>query len=540
MPGGLNAKTIGYFALALLALFFVAMPHLRYEALSSSFFDLGIFATNFWNIAREPARAFVGHVQPLTLPYGMIYSVLPAQLGAHAIIAAQTAALIGSVAVIWRAFGAWAGAAMLLYFPLWTNALFDFHFDHLTVPILAAYFVACEKRRYLIAGLAALSLVLVKEPFALMTSAAGLHLAWLVFARRKEGHAARLLVLAALAFVFGLAWFFAVTHWVMPYFGDAGRGVLDSSAFSWLGSGLTEIVGSIVTRPDIVIAEILGNPQKLLYVLLIFGPFLFIPLLRPAPLIVAAPILSISLLSRDANYYSHAAHYTAGLIVPIIVAFHQGLPVARRIVEFVLRRLAPCHFLGTPQTSAATLLGVALATAILFWHWAYAPSPIGRLFWSDRVWAYSWRAYVPTERDGVIKAAINEHIPTDPAVSVSSQNTLNWGLLPNRDFYLPFPFGLDEPHLVPDLESKSIPGLLQFARSGEANPMPPVPVEADYAIIDRQRPYFLGDKGCGWIESSCTFPTLESGFLSAVETAYDKFEVVFEYDGFAILRRPTP
>ena len=49
------------------------------------------------------------------------------------------------------------------------------------------------------------------------------------------------------------------------------------------------------------------------------------------------------------------------------------------------------------------LFYVLLFGWILFGHIMMSPSPISRLFWSDKVWSYSWRAYVPTERDAMMK-----------------------------------------------------------------------------------------------------------------------------------------
>jgi len=68
-----------------------------------------------------------------------------------------------------------------------------------------------------------------------------------------------------------------------------------------------------------------------------------------------------------------------------------------------------------------------------------SPSPISRLFWTDKVWSYSWQAYVPTQRDAMMKAAMERYIPADPQVSVMTQNTVNWSHLAHREVYLYFP-----------------------------------------------------------------------------------------------------
>lgn len=82
---------------------------------------------------------------------------------------------------------------------------------------------------------------------------------------------------------------------------------------------------------------------------------------------------------------------------------------------------------------------VLLALWILAGHVIPSPSAISRLFWSDKVWSYSWRAYVPTEREAMMKVAMLKYIPADPDVSVTTQNTVNWYYLADRKVYAPFP-----------------------------------------------------------------------------------------------------
>lgn len=522
----------------------------RYQALSSNFFDLGIFLNSHFNLVPEWQRAFYGHMQPLMLIWGPIYHTLSVAWAPLALVGAQALVLLGSVVAIWRVFGTWPGLAMLLYYPLWVNALFDFHFDHLAIPLLAAYFIGCERQRYAMATLAAALLVLVKEPFALQTLACGLYFGWLAISPRHRGYHRRLIILAMLLVVWGAVWFYGVTHWVLPYFTDGMRGGLDAGAFSWLGKSLTEIMWTMASRPGWILSEILGTPGKLVYLAVIFGLLAFIPLLRPAALIVALPLLAIAMLSRLDNYYDYATHYTAGVIVPVIVAFRDGSPVARRwFVGFWLWLERVIDPSGRSQGYARGLAGsfkpwapdkvfsVLLASWLVAGHWALASSPISRLFWSDKVWSYSWRAYVPDERTAMIKGALLTYVPADPAVAVTTQNSLNWGHLAHRQVYLPFPLGVVEPHAVMDWSNRNVAGLWRYIRTGERPPAIFHERYADYVVLDLKRPYFMVDKGCQWIFGVCQDFAMERVFLEAVALARDNYDTLFEEDGFLILRR---
>lgn len=523
----------------------------RYLALSSNVADLGFFLNNFANIDSQWQRAFYGHVQPLMLPWGAGYQALPASIAPLALVMFQALALLSSVVAIWRVFGTWTGVAMLLYYPMWANALFDFHFDHLAVPLLAAFFIACERKKFRWATFAAASLVLIKEPFALQTIACGLYFSWLAFHLRGKGISARLLSFGILLVLWGASWFYGATYWVLPYFGADDHVTLAPVAFSWLGSSLSEMTWALIFQLDKVIIEIIGTPGKLAYLAVVFGLLAFIPLLRPAALIVALPLLMIAMLSRLDNYYDYANHYTAGLIVPAIIAFKDGLPVARRYCEAIslwaVSKLEKLSIRSTKSTkkirtfivakNGTQLFNFLLIIYLFVGHWALASSPISRLFWSDKVWSYSWRSYAPTERDTMIKAAILEHVPSNPDVIVSTQNTLNWGHLASREVYLPFPLGVGEPIKVITWSNRNWRALLHFIRTGNKSKVTSYERYADYVLLDFKRPYFVIDKGCAWIFGTCQDKSVERSFLEKVIFTRTHYSIVFEQDGFVIFHK---
>lgn len=540
----------------------------RYLALSSNVADLGFFSTNLVNVSVEWPRAFYGHAQPLMLLWGAAYQALPADIAPVILVGFQAVLLLGSVAAIWWKFGVWPGVAILLYYPLWANALFDFHFDHIVVPLLAVFFIACEMRQFGWATLAAASLVLVKEPFALQTMACGAYFLWLAPRLRGEGYSTRLLMLGLGLIFLGGAAFYALTQWLIPYFsGETDRFALASGAFSWLGGGLAEIIWTLIAKPDFVLAEVIGTPGKLVYLAVVFGLLACVPLLRPAALIVALPLLMIAMLSRVENYYGYANQYTAGVIVPAIVAFRDGLPIARRYFDAIwawVQRASSGYvklsdsrvnrndkggqLYGTGNTGydrsylkrlfarKELVFSGLLVAWLVAGHWALSSSPISRLFWSDKVWSYSWRAYAPTERTAMMKQAMLHYIPTNPKVSVSTQNTVNWYHLSHRKAFMPFPMGIVEPYKVMDWSGRSWKGLLEFIRTGYKPPATSHGRFADYVVLDLKRPYFLVDRGCEWVYGVCRDKAMEKKFLNWVAYTHMHYQTVFEQDGFMILK----
>lgn len=513
----INKKTLAIKVGFFFGLFGVlsAMAIAKYIALHSTIADLGFFLSNFTKIyLGQWSNLFFVHFQPLLQFGALFHEIFPGEMIAPLLLFTQAGALAWPVVGLYRHFGVIPAVAFALYFPLWYNALFDFHMDHLAVPLLFGFFFLEKKGRIGWAVIMALLLALVKEPFALQTAACGVYL---VFVRR---HSFAGIVLI----VFGLSYFYLATHYLIPYFTPESKIGLDSSAFSWLGHSLTDKIGFIVTKPHIVLGEIITDSGKIRYLFYIFGALAFIPLLRPGILIVALPVMAIALLSRTENYSGLFYHYTAGLIPPLIMAFAEGLPTARKFWS----RLNFQKALFVPL-----LLGYLLLV-----HIRMAPSPMSYVFWNKDSWAYSYQAYIPTQRDKMIKEAIRLHVPSDLEVAVSVQNTVNWGYLANRKYYFAFPYGVLQPLKVLEGSNPNLGGLWHFIKTGEMSMARTEKIWGDYVVLDLKRPWFIEDKGCHWKNGKCIEnDEFSFRFLALVQQTREHFDTVFEKDDFYILKR---
>lgn len=490
------------------------MAVVRAHTLHSSHMDLGVFLNILHHVADGGWwRAFSGHVQPLLLLYGGLFALLPAGWAVPALLGLQSLLLALPALLLQRRFGGVAALAYGLYFPVWFNALFDFHPDHLAVILLFLFFWAEQEEKWGWALASAVALALVKEPFALQTAACGLYLGW-IRGRWREGGV--LLLLGGGIFWFGV-------QRVLPFFSLGGHGVLHSGAFAWLGNSLGEMFLNLVTQPGLVFREVFLNPGKLAYLGAVLGALLFIPLLRPAYLLVAAPILAISLLSRAESYYGLGNHYSAGLIAPLIMGFATGL---ERLRGVWLRRM------GTPGGLTALLVG-----GMLLGHVVLAPSPLGRLFWTDKVWAYGVGAYVPGEREGWIRETLERTIPAGAEVVVSAQNTVNTEHLARRIGYSVFPEGVTHPARILARDHMSAARFGSYLREGERPVVAVREVWADYVVLDLKRPWFLLDRGCAWWYGACHDQELAERFLKLVRHVQATGAVVVARDDFFILRR---
>ncbi len=486
----------------------------KYYSLHSSGFDLGLFIWNISNVIHEKGRLFFGHSQPLMIVYSSIYNILPDTLGPPALLTLQAFTLALPILWIWPTFGALPTFAYILNFGVWYNALFDFHFDHLAIPILFVFFLSTERDRHYKAVFAGLFLLLIKEPFALQTAACGLYL---LFIKRWVGSGIFLLVT-------GLVYFFFSVKFLIPYPNLGEPGGFSSSAFSWLGSNIIEMILFILSHPLQILSEIILNPGKRYYLFVVFGAIAFVGLLRPAPLIVALPIMSIALLSKTDNFSGVTFHYTAGLIAPLILSFSKGLPVAQSIWDkFKFPR---------------NLLPILIMGGILFVHIRHSPSPISRIFWDKESWHYSYKTYMPTKRDEMIRDAIELYLPINKEVVVTAQNTVNLGKVAHRHNYLIFPLGVLKATELPDWSKLGFRHFWDFVQDASEHFAPRVNVLAEYVILDLKRPWFLMDQGCIWSDGKCkNNQEFEKKFLDLVEQSRKLFSTVFEEDAFIILKR---
>ena len=492
-----------------------AMACLRYLALRSTVFDLGIFVCNLTAMAEggEWWRALNGHIQPVLWAYSWVVLVLPDWLGPLGLMAVQAMLLALPLAYLGQRYGWLVAFAYGLSYAVWHNGLFDFHPDHLAIPLGFLFFFRAEDDRPWTAALAALSLCLIKETFALQTAACGLYL----MTTRRGGPAGTVLA------VVGVFWFWLATAKLIPFYTMDTTVGIDGGAFAWMGGGsILSKLGFMITHPVTTLGNVLGDPRKWRYILALFGSLAFVPLLAPRPLLVALPTLLLSLLATRSDYYGISNHYTAGLVAPAMVAFAMGLRKAGDMLW--LRR-------GRADRWAGCLILVLVAA-----HVVLSPSPLSVSFWRQG----GPGVYFPSERDKRIIRTLETSLPDDNTVPVVSQNSLNWGKAAGRFFHNSFPLAVFEPHRAQDMRGSNLAQLGRYLLSGQKPDFPVTESLAEYVALDLTRPWFVVDLGCQWANGACQDQTVARIFSDDLERARQLFDVVVEDDGFLLLKRRQP
>jgi hypothetical protein len=436
--------------------------------------------------------------------WGYIYYLFPLSIAPAVILFEQSASIIIGVYLIRKNYGTYLSWILLLYYPLWANALLDFHFDHLAIPILAAFFIAVKNNKIGLALCISLLLLLIKESFAFQVIACSLYLMLYKTSNKPNFFIPiKSILYGLIGILIAVIYFYLFYFFISPNYSSTGNyHIIDNGPYTWLFH---------LNSPS-QFFEVLVNPQKVKFLTVIFGLLLFIPILNPRPLIVLSAPLAIALLAKDQSlYYSYANHYTAGMVIPMIVAFYYG---NGEIVEKMLKYKLSSQYVS--------LYLVVVFIIVLFGFSIFSSSPVGRLFWSDKVSSYSWKSYIPSQRDELIKKKISEFIPSDPKVSVSTQNSLNWGILANREKYFVFPYGAIESYPSINWSNNTVENIY-----------------VDYVIIDMKQPFFIADKGCFWVYGVCQDKSIELDFLNLVKKIQIRYKIIYENDDFFIYKKKS-
>ncbi len=171
--------------------------------------------------------------------------------------------------------------------------------------------------------------------------------------------------------IVAVAWFVISTNTLVPMFYRSDyvpqeiRGGADACAdysknwpgkspqlayYCHLGSSTSEIIVTILTRP-LKVAQIVFIQPKMLYLLLMLLPLLFLPLLAPDAALPALPILAMNLLTNRPFQYTVREQYQTLVIPGLIIAAIIG---SARLWEWWNRRR------NTSQSAGKQHLGSGL------------------------------------------------------------------------------------------------------------------------------------------------------------------------------------
>ena len=321
-----------YLVAALAVIYFLlysvlsVLRHVTYHSFGP---DLGIFDQVFWNTIHgrflestmslaqgQPHSYLADHFSPVYLLLMPAYALIPRP---ETLLVIQTLFLALGVWPIYLLARlklepgfqrlVWA-VAYFLFLPVAFINLFDFHELALAVLPLgfAIYFLEKGRPGWFLVSL--LSTFLIKEELPLVGVGFG---AYILLAKRDWK-------LGLGVLVGSLAVFLALVRVIIPGFGGGSYEYFArriNLRYAELGTTPQEIIGTTFAHPG-RLAQILLQPQKLKFLVGIFGPVLGLTTISGFAAILVLPTLAILLLSNYAPQYSFTSHYSAPLIALVI------------------------------------------------------------------------------------------------------------------------------------------------------------------------------------------------------------------------------
>jgi uncharacterized membrane protein len=316
--------------ISLYIVFYSFICFLKFKSFSYFDFDLAVHAQVLWNILNGSTYSsilgvsFLGnHAHLINFFIVPIYYIFPNSL---TLLILQTVALGFSAwplylmarDVLNMKWGVTVIFAYLLYPGLGFTNLYEFHptvFATLFLSWMLYYFY---KKRFFLFFIFMMLGLFCQENIAFAITATGIY-AW--FCRRSFRW-------IFWPFALGVgSFYFAVFH-IMPYFNQDTIQFI--GIYSHFGSSYTEIVKNIILNPLNSLRFMLMQ-HKLVYLMQVFSPLSFIPLISPQAMVLSLPYFLQHLLSgrymESVIYY----HYMAEMIPLIFFAFILGVRNISRI-----------------------------------------------------------------------------------------------------------------------------------------------------------------------------------------------------------------
>lgn len=371
-------------------------------------YDFGIFSQGTWLLStlHDPfvtvrgLPLFADHSSYILILIAPLYAVFSTPSTLIVVLVLALAAVAPAAYLVARQAGATpmfavVSSVMVLMQPaLWWHMEDSFHPEALVIPLVVISVWLIQRGHHGWAVAAIMLALTAKEDVGLLIVPLGLVVAWALHERRVGFTIAGL----------GVGAFLLNFLVLLPAWSPSGE-LLYSYRYERLGEGPLGIVVGLLTKPD-VWWDVLTDPRRIGYVAVLT---LALPLCVVAPrwLLVGLPTLLANIFSNHGYQYEVQYHYTAYLIVAVVLASAFG---AARASSWNRRWLRTASLVGS--------VGIGLVV------WAIAAPITG--------WAGS------SDHPARI-AAIVEQIPDD--AGVSAWTTLVPALTERTDVFLfPNPF----------------------------------------------------------------------------------------------------
>ena len=308
------------FTIGISALILFTCSSVRHALFQSTAFDLGIFDNAIYLISQgqEPFISLIGfhilgdHAAWILYPLALTYKIYP---DVHWLFGIQAISLALGALPTWylaiqaglskaQAYG--MAVAYLLYPLIFNVNLFDFHPEVIAVPLILGAVLAARLEKLWWFVIAIVVILGCKAVLAFTVIGMGV---WLLIWEKKFWY-------GAIALFSGTAWFIVATQIVIPAF--SGQEAAAVVRYDFLGNSVLEIATNLVFKPGLVLGKIF-TLANLEYLVLLLIPLIWgLSPQHSSPLVAAAPILFLNLLT-DYQLQKDLIHQYSLPILPFLL-----------------------------------------------------------------------------------------------------------------------------------------------------------------------------------------------------------------------------
>ncbi len=332
-------ERVVYQAAVVYAVVFSALTVGRYFTLHTFAWDLGIYAQSPYttlfsgrfrystpDLPNNPGGSLFGvHFDPILLLVLPLYALLPFP---PTLLVLQSLALAAGGPLVYRiARLHWpddrlAAVLALVYFlhpALQGVNWFDFHPEAFLIPFGLFMVYAWERKAWTWFVLAVVLALSTLEMSGLVVAGVGAYWVlrslprkgWGTWLRARETHAAILVLVA------GVVW--AVLGITVVFTFNPGLAQEKNTIWQLVGAtSIYQLPAKAVTNPGGVVAGLAFDaPSKIVYLIALFGPVLFLPFRRPLTLVMLAPWLGAALTSGHLPFYAIGDQYPS-FVLPFL------------------------------------------------------------------------------------------------------------------------------------------------------------------------------------------------------------------------------
>ena len=167
----------------------------------------------------------------------------------------------------------------------------------------------------------------------------------------------------------------------------------------------------------------------------------------------------------------------------------------------------------------------------------FSISPISRFFLSSKISYYNYKSYFVEHRQYEIKKLLSEYIPINKDINISSSNSINWYLISTRSTINVFPVGVIDPVVISSLDNYTYSNFLSFINNPRSKNFLYQYHYADFVIINKDGPFYFGDKGCDWVYNNCLNNKVFNLYSAALDFTFQNYNILAENDFIIIFKR---